>query len=185
MVKAAEKTRPERPREIVSDNTGDQRWRAISKRMARKTEIGRRSAPGLVALLAIVIITVLLAAASTATAAEAAWKVGRGHVTGPGRAGGTTLEVSLRNTGSVSAEEVRILGRWTTRGAGPGSIGERDLASLAELGVFTRETRMKQTAIVEMLLDPLGPAPAGGHNIEIAVVTGGRLTDSTVIAAEQ
>lgn len=111
-----------------------------------------------------------------ASAAESAWKVGRGVIQkGASAQDGLILKLSLRNDGLPSRATVEVLGRWTDGGQ------ERPL----RLGLLTQEVELKKTAIIEFLLRPLGPAPPGNSAVELTVMTGDKVTDRRVVAIER
>lgn len=168
--------------DMVTRGIGKARWRPGKDGMTNPLQISTGPTHLRMLILVAVAVTALMLVAGSVVAAGAAWKVGRASVTGA--PGSETLKISLRNTGAPSDEEVRILGRWTPRAPGPSTITQSDLGSLGELGTYSRDVRMKQTAIIEIPLDTLGPREAGGKNLEVAVVTGGRITDGIIIGIE-
>jgi len=74
------------------------------------------------------------------------------------------------------------MGRWSGARPGKRSISGSDLAHFVELGTFTRAFAMKQTVILELELAPLGSKPPQRKAVEIAIVTGRRVTDGAVIS---
>jgi hypothetical protein len=77
------------------------------------------------------------------------------------------------------------MGRWTRSGPGKKAISGGELTSFIELGLFTREVKMKQTAILDMWLGPLGPRPDGIRALEVAIITGEDITDGIVISIDR
>ena len=121
---------------------------------------------------------------SSALAEGSSWKVGRAVISGGGAGSGLSLKVSLRNVGNPSSDQVRVLGRWTRSKPGKKSIQGNDLGSFTQLGHFTLEVQMKQTAILGMRLDSLGAIPAGIRAVELAIITGKGITDGIAVLTE-
>lgn len=114
-----------------------------------------------------------------AFSAGASWQVGRGMVQ---KAGTPVLKLSLRNDGAPTKEGVRILGRWGQGAPGKRGFTAGELGGLSQLGSFSGEVELKKTAIIEVPLSALGTPPPGKTVLEIAVVTGGEITDGQAIA---
>lgn len=135
-------------------------------------------------LLWVVLITVLTLffSSSFAIAQSSSWKVGRGVISGSRAGSGLSLKVSLRNVGAPASDTVTIMGRWSNAQPGKRRISGSNLASLVELGTFTRAFAMKQTVILELELAPLGSKPPESKGVEIAIVTGRNVTDGAVIS---
>ena len=128
-----------------------------------------------------VALLLLLVLSSPVVAQSASWRVGRGAIYGVSAGSGLSVKISLRNAGVPASDAVRIMGRWSRLQPGRTNLSVNELANFVELGLFTREVSMKQTVILVMKLAPLGASPTGGESLEIAVVTGGEVTDGVVI----
>ncbi len=135
-------------------------------------------------LLGLLLLTLCLSS-SSALAQEASWKVGRAVISGGEAERGLRLKISLRNAGAPSSDSVMVFGRWTRSNPGKKSISSNDLKSFVELGLFTIEVKMKQTAILGLMLEPLGPLPVGIRALELAIITGKGITDGIVILKEE
>ena len=127
----------------------------------------------------------LLLSTSAVLAGGSFWKVGQGVIYGAKAGGGLSLRISLRNNGAPSSDTVRIMGRWTRSGPGKTVISGNELSSFVELGLFSREVKMKQTAILNMALGRLGAKPVGVRAVEVAVITANTITDGVVILNDQ
>jgi len=110
----------------------------------------------------------------------ASWQIGRGVIQKAAGQQAPVLKLSLRNDGSPSKANVRILARWSQGAAGKRSFSAGELGTFSELGSFTKEVELKSTAILEMSLAPVG-APQDRQTLEIAVVTDRELTDGQAI----
>lgn len=135
-------------------------------------------------ILVLLLLTFFLSS-SMALAQVSSWEVGRGVISGEGAESGLSLKISLRNAGAPSSDPVKVMGRWTRSEPGKKAISALDLKSFVELGLFTREVRMKQTAILDMMLEPLGAIPDGIRALEVAVITGKKITDGVVILIDR
>lgn len=60
-----------------------------------------------------------------------------------------------------------------------------ELRSFTQLGSYTREVALKQTAILDVSLQPLGPPPSGRPALELVILTGSQETDRQVIRSPQ
>jgi len=110
----------------------------------------------------------------------ASWQIGRGVIQKAAGQQAPVLKLSLRNDGSPSKANVRILARWSQGAPGKRSFSAAELGSFSELGSFAKEVELKSTAILEMSLAPAG-APQDMQTLEIAVVTDRELTDGQAI----
>jgi len=133
----------------------------------------------------VLLLLTLFMASSVALAQSSSWKVGRGVISGAGAGSGLSLKISLRNTGAPSSDTVRVMGRWSGSAPGRSNITEAELTGLVELGLFTREVKMKQTAILDMWLGPLGPRPVGVRALEVAIITGKGISDGVVLSIDR
>jgi len=160
---------------------GMRKWRIQERGMQSMS--GEKRGWWLRPLLNVTTLTLLLllVLSSPVGAQSASWRVGRGSIYGVNAGSGLNVKISLRNAGAPSSDAVRIVGRWTRSQPGRTNPSVSDLAHFVELGIFTREVSMKQTVILVMKLAPLGSSPTGGETLEIAVVTGGEVTDGVVI----
>lgn len=161
------------------------RWRAqaMHKKYLRDITgyaLSRPIKEGLVLLL-----LTLFMSSSAALAQSSSWKVGRGVISGEEAGSGLSLKISLRNAGAPSSDPVRVMARWTRSGPGKTAISGGELKSFVELGLFTREVKMKQTAILDMWLGPLGTRPDGIMALEVAIITGKKITDGLVLLIDR
>lgn len=111
----------------------------------------------------------------------ASWQIGRGAIQKAQGSQAASLKLSLRNDGTPSKANVRIMGRWSQGAPGKRSFSASELASFSELGSFAKEVELKSTAILEISLAPLGTPQATRPTLEIAVVTDKELTDGQAI----
>ncbi len=109
---------------------------------------------------------------------EPSWKVGRAKIELQKDNGGQRrlyLKLSLRNEGDPGNIPVEILGRWGK------SIQHQKEEDFTQLGRYTRQVALKQTAILVISLESLGPVPRGKPPFELVVITGSRVTDRQVV----
>ena len=78
---------------------------------------------------------------------------------------------SLRNEGKPGKTPVKILGGWKRK-------KDKEFTLLSKL---TKEIELKQTAVVIIPLEPLGPVPSGKPSLELLVMAGSRETDQTTV----
>lgn len=126
-------------------------------------------------VLGVLVLLMGFLGSAAAGPAEPLWKVGRAKVVLQEDTGGSVtwhLRVSLRNEGRPGKAPVRILGRWAGSRRPPGI--ETDFV---ELGRYSQEVALKQTAILALSLRPLGPVPKGNPPLEVVVLTGKQKTD--------
>lgn len=110
----------------------------------------------------------------------ASWQIGRGVIQKAAGQQAPVLKLSLRNDGTPSKANVRILVRWSQGAPGKRSFSAGELGSFSELGSFAKEVELKSTAILEISLAPAGP-PQDMQTLEIAVLTDRELTDGQAI----
>ncbi len=86
------------------------------------------------------------------------------------------LRLSLRNEGEPGKAHLKIKGKWAT------VEGNKKPDNLKNLGSYTREVALKQTAILVISLEPLGSMTHGATALFLLVKTGPKETDRKVIA---
>lgn len=125
----------------------------------------------------VIFLLVAFYGTSFAGSAESLWKVGRAKIEVKKEGGGQELilRLSLRNEGQPGKAHLEIKGQWTKGG------NNKKPDNLKDLGSYTREVALKQTAILVISLDPLGSMPHG-EALFLVVKTGPKETDSKVIA---
>lgn len=133
-----------------------------------------------VSALALVFGLLLYLTPQALAAKGASWQIGRGVIQKVAGQQAPVLKLSLRNDGTPSKANVRILARWSQGAAGKRSFSAGELGSFSELGSFAKEVELKSTAILEMSLASIGPSQ-DGQTLEIAVVTDWELTDGQAI----
>ncbi len=165
--------------------TGIKRWQVHVMRKLSLREITKSVHWRPMSHIMGLMLLMLFLSCSSASAQGSSWEVGRAVISGGEAGSGLSLKISLRNAGAPSSESVRVLGRWTGSGPGKKSISGSDLGTFVELGLFTMEVKMKQTAILDMGLRPLGAIPAGMRGLELAIITGKSITDGVVVLKEE